>query len=81
VLVEDDAAIRSSLTRGLRDLGHVVMPVGTGVEGADSTAKPSGTLGEQRWLARRSRSASSLIDRDPTPMPHDPTLTRPSDSP
>jgi two-component system response regulator PrrA len=33
VLVEDDAAIRSSLTRALRDLGHVVTPVGTGVEG------------------------------------------------
>jgi DNA-binding response OmpR family regulator len=33
VLVEDDAAIRSSLTRALRDLGHVVTPVRTGVEG------------------------------------------------
>jgi two-component system, OmpR family, response regulator PrrA len=33
VLVEDDSAIRSSLTRALRDLGHVVTPVGTGVEG------------------------------------------------
>lgn len=33
VLVEDDAAIRSSLTRALGDLGHVVTPVRTGVEG------------------------------------------------
>jgi DNA-binding response OmpR family regulator len=33
VLVEDDAAIRSSLTRALRDLGHVVTPVRTGVGG------------------------------------------------
>ena len=41
VLVEDDAAIRSSLTRALRDLGHVVTPVGTGVEGISTIMESS----------------------------------------
>lgn len=40
LLVEDDPAIRTALTRGLTDLGHVVSSVGTG---ADAVAALSST--------------------------------------